>query len=499
MSKFNVRKQDTTKTVNHEGGQAFKSTAKRELCSLVCTSILKDVFYEKADERLDRLKKLIKKVVNEDGGALFVAKLASFARNELNLRTIPLILMVELAIVHNGDDIVKRTANAVINRADEIAEALAYWKHTLKLEALGKRAISKQLRLGLADAFHKFDEYQFSKYKGKGNIVSLRDAMFIVHPKPRDKEQEALFNRIASDTLAVADTWETKISATKGDENLKKEAWEKLITEKKLGYMATLRNLRNFVKIGISKDAMIMVADYISNEKAVLNSKQLPYRFLSAYRAMRADGIAKSHLFVSALEKAMVISASNIDCFDEKEDVMISCDVSGSMTCGRISDDITYADLGLTLGVTLSNRLKFCDFGVFGENTKMITDLPKTSILESVETLRDYGNIVGHSTNGYKVVRDARLAEKKYDRIVLFTDCELWGGSVVDEWRAYKKDVNPNAKLVIFNLAGYGTTPIKMNALDTLTVDGWSDKIFKAIDMIENETNLLAHIESVEI
>ena len=96
-------------------------------------------------------------------------------------------------------------------------------------------------------------------------------------------------------------------------------------------------------------------------------------------------------------------------------------------------------------------------------------------------------------------MRDARLAEKKYDRIVLFTDCELWGGSLVDEWRAYKKTVNPNAKLVIFNLAGYGTTPIKMNALDTITVDGWSDKIFKAIDMIENEANLLAHIESVEI
>lgn len=51
---------------------------------------------------------------------------------------------------------------------------------------------------------------------------------------------------LAEKTLASPDTWEVSLSATKGEN--KREAWERLLAERKLGPLALIRNLRNFVE-----------------------------------------------------------------------------------------------------------------------------------------------------------------------------------------------------------------------------------------------------------
>ena len=119
--------------------------------------------------------------------------------------------------------------------------------------------------------------------------------MFLVHPKAKDEKQQALFDKIVQDELAIPYTWETELSALgqiKFDsEDLKKEAvklkWEELIFSNKLGYMATLRNLRNILEAGVSKEALNKVCGFLSDAKAVANSKQLPFRFLAAYRELK--------------------------------------------------------------------------------------------------------------------------------------------------------------------------------------------------------------------
>jgi len=63
----------------------------------------------------------------------------------------------------------------------------------------------------LALAFNKFDEYQFSKYNRDAD-VKLRDALFLVHPRPKTELQQLLFDKIAADTLDTAYTWETELS-----------------------------------------------------------------------------------------------------------------------------------------------------------------------------------------------------------------------------------------------------------------------------------------------
>jgi len=207
--KFNILNREKNITTNHAGAKAYRLTPELELYTAVVTSSLSDSYYEKANERLVRIQALIRK-----NDPTFVAKLAVYAREKMYLRSLPLVLVTELAKIHQGDNLVSRTTNRVVQRADEITELLAYYqlanarKDTKKLNRL-----SKQIQKGLAEAFNKFDEYQFSKYNRSSTDVKLRDALFLVHPKAKNETQQAIFNRIAKDELSVAQTWETTLSA----------------------------------------------------------------------------------------------------------------------------------------------------------------------------------------------------------------------------------------------------------------------------------------------
>ena len=121
-----------------------------------------------------------------------MAKLAVYVREKMHLRSIPLVLTVELAKQHNGDGLVSKLTNRVVQRADEITELLAYYAMANVAKELKKlNKFSKQLQKGLADAFNKFDEYQFAKYNREAE-VKLKDALFLVHPKAKDEAQQAI-------------------------------------------------------------------------------------------------------------------------------------------------------------------------------------------------------------------------------------------------------------------------------------------------------------------
>jgi len=64
--------------------------------------------------------------------------------------------------------------------------------------------------------------------------------------------------------------------------------WETLIGNGKLGYMALLRNLRNILEADVSAEAMTQVCATLANRAAVARSKQLPFRFLAAFREVTA-------------------------------------------------------------------------------------------------------------------------------------------------------------------------------------------------------------------
>ncbi|PTQ98276.1 TROVE domain-containing protein [Mucilaginibacter yixingensis] len=526
--KFNLLSKVRNQTVNHEGAKAFTLSPEMELYTAVVTWSLNDSFYEKDQARLQRLQKLIA-VCNP----VFVGKLAVYARTKMYMRSVPLVLVTELAKLHRGDDLVARVTDGVIGRADEITELLACYellnerKGTKKLNRL-----SKQLQKGLSTAFNRFDEYQFGKYNRDG-AIKLRDALFLVHPKAKDELQQVLFNKIANNDLQTPYTWETELSALGqiGFDSDEAKAiafcakWEELIDSGKLGYMALLRNLRNIQEAGVSYKHFEKVCARLANADEVARAKQFPFRYLAAYRELVNPAVTRvpaqsmvkkltnllqdnkgyTGELLDALEKAVQASAANIKGFDHNTRVLLACDVSGSMqTPVSAKSKVLLYDVGVMLAMLLQSRCKNVEVGMFGNIWKTIA-VPRNNILGNVQEFYRREGEVGYSTNGYLVIKDLLLRKVKMDKVMLFTDAQLWNSSsttgdhIQPLWLRYKAEVSPNAKLYLFDLKGYGQAPLQVLRNDVYLVAGWSDKVFEVLAALENGGSALDAINSIEL
>ncbi|MCS6822329.1 MAG: TROVE domain-containing protein [Microscillaceae bacterium] len=504
--RFNTQAQNKDLTINHEGAEAYYLPVKMDLYTTVVTSALSDQFYEKADKRIERLRELIKQCE-----PTFVAKLAIYAREQMYLRSVPLVLAVELAKIHKNDNLVSRLVARIVQRADEITELLAYYQLANErngTKKLGK--LSKQIQKGLAQAFNKFDEYQFAKYNRKTEI-KLRDALFLVHPKAKNETQQAIFDKIVKDELQTPYTWEVELSvlgqqtfATEQDKQQAFQAkWEELIDSGKVGYMALLRNLRNILQAKVSATHLQKVATRIANQHEVANSKQLPFRFLAAYKEL--INLEEPSPFVSllleSLEQAVKASVVNLQGFDAQTTVLLACDVSGSMQ-RPISprSKIENYDIGLILAMLLQSECQSVISGFFGDTWKVV-NLPSSHILSNCKELRRREGEVGYSTNGYKVLEYLIENKLAVDKVMFFTDCQMWNNKNTDTtfagtWQKYKK-IAPRAKLYLFDLVGYGNTPLQIERQDVYLIAGWSDKIFEVLENLEKGEDTLAMIENI--
>lgn len=241
-----------------------------------------------------------------------VAALAEEARLVQKLRHTPLFIVSEMCKHEGTKPYVSEVLPRIITRADMLTDFLAiYWKDK-------KTPIAKCAKKGLAEAFHNFNEYKLAKYDRDG-AIKLRDVMFLVHPKPRNEQETKLFEKVASRTLDVPETWEVMLSAGKD----KKATWTYLIESGKIGGLAMLRNLRNMIQAGVDKK----VIEKGLNE--LKSSMLLPLNFLQA-----ANNAPE---FIRQIEDAMLASYANLPKL--KGRTLFIVDVSGSMhaSCSRHS------------------------------------------------------------------------------------------------------------------------------------------------------------------
>ena len=505
---FNSMLREQNEIKNHAGAKAYALTPEMELYTAVVATALSNNFYEDKSGRIERIAELVKQVPHE-----FTAKLAVYIRNEMNLRSVPLLLIVELAKIHNGDNLVARAVEKCVLRADEIMELLMCYQfrnaHKNSIKKLNR--LSRQIQNGLQKAFNRFDEYQFAKYNRDNLEVKLRDALFLVHPKAKDDAQQLIFNKITDRKLETPYTWETELSAL-GQQHFETDdqknaafcqKWEELIISGRLGYMALLRNLRNILESKVSAEKVNIVASILSNADQVAKSRQLPFRFLSAYRELQKIDSPDTPFLMSALEQAVKHSAANIEGFDADTSVLLACDVSGSM-CHPVSPRSTVEcyDIGLMLAMLLKSRCRRVVSGIFGDRWEVV-NMPGDNILQSATELRKLNGKVGYSTNGFKVID--YLVENKIiiDKVMFFTDCQLWnstGGntSIERSWNRYRQ-IAPNAKLYFFDLVGYGQSPLKITDSGVYLIGGWSDKVFDVLSAVDKGTSAVERIMKVEV
>ncbi len=513
---FNEKARGVHTTSNHEGETAYTMSPKLELYSAVVTTMMSgDKFYESKDETLNRIRSLVRDVARTDPA--FVAKLAVYAREQMHLRTVPLVLLVELdkCIRDIPKPYVQKGIERAIQRPDEMTELLAYFAITHKHNGTKKvSGLSHALRRGLATVFTKFDEYQLQKYN-RPNAFKLRDVLFLAHPKPRDEAQADLWKRLVADQLATPETWETELSKAGQGVQLdaektliKREAWEKMIDGRKMGYMATLRNLRNILEANVSPEHIQKVIVLLTNKEAVLKSKLFPFRFYSAARELESIDSLYAPLILAALDTAMQHSAANIRGFGTNDRIHISVDTSGSMSAALSKmSTMKLQDVGLIMAMLLQEVSTLVEVSIFGTTLKRV-NLTKGNILGNTDKLAKYSDMVGSSTNGYLIPRDLLDRKAVVDRVVVFTDCQLyrdhggfWGAPRPESfdtlWKRYRKEVAPNAKLYIFDLAGYGNTPVSVNSDGVYLISGWSEKVFEIIEAYENGSSAVKKIEEI--
>lgn len=319
--------------VTHEGAPALPLSAEQLLRRSVLSCLLWEAeFYEDGETIADRIA-----VLAADVAPQTVADLAIEARERFNLRHAPLMLLAVLARTGAGTSLVADTLARVIQRADELTEFLAiYWRN-------GRRPLSKQVKLGLGRALRSFDAYQLGKYDRDGPI-KLRDVMFLVHAKPKDEAQAALWKQVADRTLPTPDTWEVALSGGAD----KRETFDRLLGENRLGYLALLRNLRNMDQAGVDET---LVREAILARRGA--GRVLPFRYVAAARA--------APRFEPWLDEALMETILEGPVFSGRTIVLV--DVSGSMDA-RLSQrsDLTRLDAAATLAAVVPGDVRVFTF-----------------------------------------------------------------------------------------------------------------------------------------
>ena len=465
MAKFNERKDNDVR--NLAGGKAYKESNEMQLASLLLTSFGDDKYYQKENETYKKLEELIAKCDKE-----FVAKAIIYARKEFGMRTITHIASSMLAKHIGGAEWGKNFYNNVINRVDDMTEIVAC--HLSR----GQK-ITNAMKKGFANAFERFDEYQLAKYKGEGKTVKLVDIVNLVHPTQSEKNNGAI-EKLVNGELKSFDTWESELSAVGNDIESKKNVWNRLLDENKIGYFALLRNLRNIIKLNdeVLKEKALKA---LLNENAIKKSLVLPFRFSVAYDEMKkVDNDA-----LRAVSRACEISCNNVPKFNGK--TLIALDVSGSMETERVSDTAS-----LFASVLLKSN--DCDLIKFSDdaNYSMVnTD-------DSVLTIKESINYSFGGTNFSSVFEKAN---KAYDRIILLSDMQSWGDyySPKQAYEKYKQKYNvQNCKFYSIDLAGCGT--LQLPQPDVYCLAGFSEKIFDLIKHFECDKNaLISAINSVSL
>lgn len=472
MSKFNATQ--TNKTVNKCGHAAYKMPDKEKLVTQVLTSFFNESkFY---GDNSAEMQETIKRVIATD--AEFVAKLAVFARREFNMRSVAHVLTAYLAHEIEGKKYVKDTVKAVSLRGDDVTEIMACY-----INIFGKRPIPNALKKGIAEVMQGFDEYTLAKYKGEGKAVKMRDLLCLCRPAPKTKEQSDMWKRLLDDKLETPYTWETELSA-KGNTA---KVWEELIDSKKVGYMALLRNLRNILTANPSN--VDKVLSYIENPEAVKKSKQLPFRYLSAYKEL--SNIGGSRVF-DVLENAVEASVENMPKLEGT--TVIAVDVSGSMssTVSEKSKVMCY-EIAMLLGLMAN---KICDnayFFTFNNFIEKYAVSRRSGILETATKSRCCGG-TRMELPFNKMISD----NIKADRVIVLSDnmCNSgWQRNTVqvlaDE---YRRRTGNDIWVHAIDLQGYGTQ--QFHGAKTNVIAGWSEKIFDFIKLAEQgEGNLVKTIE----
>jgi hypothetical protein len=473
-------------TTNLAGGKAFKQSAQYQLAFLMLTSFVENQFYRTAGDTLLQLRNLISQVDPK-----FAAKAAIYARTQAGMRSISHASAAEIVKIVKGEKWTKHFLDKVIYRVDDAAEILAAYIH------LHKKPIPNSLKKGLALGLGKFDRYQLAKYKGETDAVKLVDLFNLVHPKPSAQNAEA-YKDLMEGKLASTDTWESELSAAGQTGKNKGEVWAELVTNKKLGYFALLRNMRNILQ-NCSPEILEIACAQLVDEKSIKRSLVLPFRYMVAIKEMSSLQESGVRKVIAALDKAAEIALCNVPKFEGN--TLVALDCSGSMGSlswavarGKGKDGRSPAEIGALFGAVLT-KTNDADFLLFDDRASYHNINLGDTLSTITKTIA-----AGCRGGGTDFNCIFKPLTKKYDRIIILSDMQAWIGHNTPQaaFGEYCKTYKASPKVYCFDLAGYGSMQFPAEGIYQLA--GFSDKTMDLMQALEKDPSaILTAINAVEL
>ena len=490
--------------VTYEGAPGYARDARGELFLLAVAYMgSDDTFYESGSDRDARFAGLVRQVAVEDPA--WAGEFISWLRDGANMRTASLVAAGEAAkaLLDAGLPGGRQIVNSALRRADEPGEMLAYW------HARHGRNEPKPVKRGIADAIVRlYTEYSLLRYDTGSHGYRFGDVIERVHvtgehPEVKGTWRGALYEhaidrrhgrdnpvpgelqmiganailrmRAARDPSVLLDadalqaagmTWEDALSLA-GSRVDKRDLWTALIPS--MGYMALLRNLRNFDDAGVPDDIAATVAARLADPEQVARSRQFPFRFLSAYRAV------PSLRWSYPLEQATGLSLANVP--ELRGRTLILVDRSGSMYDGvSAKSGLNRADTAALFGTALALRSEHADLVEFGTSSRPVQFRGAESVLKVIGRFTSMGG-----TNTADAVR-RHYRDTFHSRVVIITDEQAWGGYYGAEPASLVPERVP---VYTWNLAGYKHGHGPSGSGNRHTFGGLTDAAFRMIPVLE--------------
>ncbi|MCY3411795.1 MAG: TROVE domain-containing protein [Candidatus Heimdallarchaeota archaeon] len=476
--------------------------------------------------------------------------IANWMRNEMHIRYTPSVLLAIASHHENSKKYVRHYAPHILKRADDPVNTFAFYRHIYQKDKYGhKGTIPHSLKKGLVAALQQQSIYQLLKWN-KGsvhpNIADLLIMLRNTKQNGRNAVSKAVFeymvnNKIMDDAPAQIrkrEQWE-QISMISEDaitlareiglthEQIKskfggtREVYEAMISHDMYPYMAMLKNLANFERVGISSDHWKLVEERM-NAVDASNTKQLPFRYWSAFTT------ASSHEAKEVISKQLDRAVDNVPELPGR--TFIIGDYSGSVIGTAVSQGsklmVSQAETML-MSIIAKRMGDTAKIGVFGDLYSPVPFQSNQAVMDIAKTIEEYAHTrenskyigekhrseysqgVGGSTEtGLWFAIDHITREMKFfDRIILMSDlqCYTQGDincgvnmkkfqfisrerSIAALIREYRRQVNPDVQVYSINLQQYQQSIMDHEDSRVHLMSGWSEKII----------NIIAGIEKVE-
>ena len=501
--------------VNFMGGQSYKINPLDTLKMVTASSIFGEPSYYRDSKRGSKyivdscvtdtilssdyegcdtetiMEKVIDNALSYDFGATLAW--AATLRRDFNMRLNPQVIMVRAAnhpdrteYTNNNPGEFNRINEIVMSRTDEPMSQMAYYLYTHDGD---KKGIPSLLKRSWAKNISKRDRYSVAKYKN--HEIGLINAVRICHAN------SPVIDELMKNGTVVADenekTWENLKSAGK--------SWKEIFNSIKMGHMALLRNLRSVFEEVNDIDFCKKYLDVLKN--GVINGKQFPFRYYSAYQAVKSSGCNHKPVILDALEECIDISVNNLPKLSGK--TMCLSDNSGSAWGGFTSE---YGSNTVAIIDNLSSVIAgaVSDEGYVGKFGDTIITHPvskRNGMLSQCNTISDRQCAdVGGGTEGgiWEFFEKAISNKEHYDNIFIYSDqqaghgglygtpaqCKKYTSSgyniryshinVFKLIQDYRKHVNPKVNVFSIQTAGYDNIVIPEMAYRTAILYGWTGK-----------------------